>query len=208
MFRGKKWSTGIFFLKPAFICPSTWSILNTYFCNSGGAGQNSSDALTSEKMCLEHIDGLVQERRNSVALAMELCLSCTNPSIYSDGSVQDCSISSALAMEILQSCTEPLILQFTGLFQVQWVNSLTPGRCGCKLKCKFQTCVLSISCEIAFRWLPLDHTDDYSILVHVMALCCQATRYYLNQCWPKCLMPGGITRPQWVNVFEMEICDI
>ena len=28
-----------------------------------------------------HIDGLVQERRNSSALAMELCLFCTNPSI-------------------------------------------------------------------------------------------------------------------------------
>ena len=28
------------------------------------------------------IDGLVQERRNSSALAMELCLSYTNPSIY------------------------------------------------------------------------------------------------------------------------------
>ena len=29
-----------------------------------------------------HIDGLVQERRNSSALAMELRLSCTNPSKY------------------------------------------------------------------------------------------------------------------------------
>ena len=28
-----------------------------------------------------HIDGLVQERRNSSALAMELLLSCTNPLI-------------------------------------------------------------------------------------------------------------------------------
>ena len=32
-------------------------------------------------MC--HIDGLVQERHNSSALAMELCLSCINPSISS-----------------------------------------------------------------------------------------------------------------------------
>ena len=30
-----------------------------------------------------HIDGLVQERRNSSALAMELRLSCTNQSMYS-----------------------------------------------------------------------------------------------------------------------------
>ena len=31
---------------------------------------------------LAHIDGLMQERRNSIANAMELRLSCTNPSIY------------------------------------------------------------------------------------------------------------------------------
>ena len=32
---------------------------------------------------VNHIDGLVQERRNSSALATELHLSCTNPSISS-----------------------------------------------------------------------------------------------------------------------------
>ena len=31
----------------------------------------------------QHMDGLVQERRNSSALAMELCLSCTNLLRYS-----------------------------------------------------------------------------------------------------------------------------
>ena len=30
----------------------------------------------------DNFDGLVQGRRNSSALAMELCLSCTNPLIY------------------------------------------------------------------------------------------------------------------------------
>ena len=34
-----------------------------------------------------HFDGLVQERRNSSALAMELCLSCTNSLIYDHKSV-------------------------------------------------------------------------------------------------------------------------
>ena len=34
-------------------------------------------------MELLYIDGLVQERRNSSALAIELCLSCTYPLIYS-----------------------------------------------------------------------------------------------------------------------------
>ena len=33
----------------------------------------------------EYIDGLVQERRNFIANALELCLSCTNPSIWENG---------------------------------------------------------------------------------------------------------------------------
>ena len=56
-----------------------------------------------------------------------------------------------------------------------------------------------LSYEIAFRWMPLDSTDDKSTLVQVMAWCCQATCHYLNQCWPRSLTPYGITRPQWVN---------
>ena len=31
---------------------------------------------------MPHIDGLVQEKRNSSALAMELRITCTNPSNY------------------------------------------------------------------------------------------------------------------------------
>ena len=31
---------------------------------------------------LPHIDGLVQERRNSIGISLELRLSCTNPSIW------------------------------------------------------------------------------------------------------------------------------
>ena len=33
----------------------------------------------------DHFDGLVQERRNSIANALELRLSCTNPSIWDEG---------------------------------------------------------------------------------------------------------------------------
>ena len=39
-----------------------------------------------------HIDGLVQERRNSSALAMELRLSGTNPSILQYGAIIKLSI--------------------------------------------------------------------------------------------------------------------
>ena len=34
-----------------------------------------------EVVVLNYIDGLMHERRNSIALAMELRLSCINPSI-------------------------------------------------------------------------------------------------------------------------------
>ena len=54
-------------------------------------------------------------------------------------------------------------------------------------------------CEIAMRWMSLDHTDDKSTLVQVMAWCREATSHYLNQCWPRSMLPYGITRPQWVN---------
>ena len=55
----------------------------------------------------------MQERCNSSALAMELCLSYINPLMYIayiDGSVQDCSNSIANALELLKSCTKPSIL--------------------------------------------------------------------------------------------------
>ena len=57
-----------------------------------------------------YIDGLVQERRNSSALAVELRLSCTNPSTWwhhFNGLAQDCTISSVLVMEILLSSAKP-----------------------------------------------------------------------------------------------------
>ena len=46
-----------------------------------------------------------------------------------------------------------------------------------------------ISCEIAFRWLSLDITDDKSTLVQAVASYHQATSHYLNQCLPRSLMP-------------------
>ena len=55
------------------------------------------------------------------------------------------------------------------------------------------------SCEIALGWMSLNLTDDKSTLVQVMAWCRQATCHYLSQCWPRSLLPCGVTRRQWVN---------
>ena len=56
-----------------------------------------------------------------------------------------------------------------------------------------------ISCELAFIWMSLDLTDDKSTMVQVTAWCRQATSHYLSQCWPRSLLPYGVTRPQWVK---------
>ena len=46
-----------------------------------------STRTSAPTMLTQHLDGLVQERRNSSAIAMELGLSYTNPSIYCTTSV-------------------------------------------------------------------------------------------------------------------------
>ena len=64
----------------------------------------------------------------------------------------------------------------------QSVNSLAPGRFEWKFRYLiFQiisvTDVWVIFCELAFRWMSLDLTDDESTLVQVMAWCRQATSH-------------------------------
>ena len=51
----------------------------------------------------------------------------------------------------------------------------------------------------------LDHGDDKSTLVQVMAWWHQATGYYLSQCWPSSMSLFGVTRPQWVNALQVFI---
>ena len=62
--------------------------------------------------------------------------------------------------------------------------------------------ILSISCEIARRWLTQVFTDDKLTLVQVMAWCRQATSHYLRQCWPWSMSPYGVTRPQWIKTIN------
>ena len=86
----------------------------------------------------------------------------------------------------------------------QMLNSLAPGRSECDSKNVIFNLVLLIgifrsSHDNAFWWMPQELTDDKSILVQVMAWCCQATSHYLSQCWFSSLSPYGVVRPQWVN---------
>ena len=68
--------------------------------------------LTNHIREMHNIDGLVQERRNSSALAMELCFFCTNPSIHplidNDSHLKTigCAMTSSVEIFFLkQACT-------------------------------------------------------------------------------------------------------
>ena len=56
-----------------------------------------------------------------------------------------------------------------------------------------ETLELTGKCGI-IRWIPQKTFDDKSTLIQVMAWCHQAPSHYLNQCWPKSLMPNGMTQ--------------
>ena len=86
--------------------------------------------------------------------------------------------------------------------------TLAPGRSECDCKNGIFNLVLLIgifrsSHDNALRWMPQDLTDDKSILVQVMAWCCQATSHYLSQCWLSFFPPYAVTRPQWVKTLHV-----
>ena len=93
------------------------------------------------------------------------------------------------------------------------LNLLAPGRFQRNFrKVIFQLILVidgwSNSCKIVLKWIPMDLTDGKSTLVQVMAWCLQTTSHYLSQCWPRSLLPYGVTRPQWIDIFCVEMFSI
>ena len=90
------------------------------------------------------------------------------------------------------------------------VNSLAPGKSEWNLRLKTFKVILWLVvevsfCEIDLRWMSQDFIGGKSMLVQVMAWCCQATSRYPSQCWPTFMSPYGITKPQWVNSLCAEL---
>ena len=80
-------------------------------------------------------------------------------------------------------------------------DSLAPGRSGHDFKnAVLLNGVFRSPYDNALRWMSRDFTNDKSTIVQAMAWCRQAASHYLSQCWPNCVSPYDITRPQWVNV--------
>ena len=87
------------------------------------------------------------------------------------------------------------------------LNLLTPGRWGCNLesmtfKLVIQNSSMGTDYEIVLRWMPQVPTNEKSTLVQVIAWCwChQATNHCLSRCWPRSLLPYGITSMLGHNV--------
>ena len=82
--------------------------------------------------------------------------------------------------------------QIAHILRLTLINSLAPRRYGSSFKSiifkvikwnnSYGTC-----CEISFRRMPQNRTNENLILVQVMGCCRQATTHYLNQCWPTSL---------------------
>ena len=58
---------------------------------------------------------------------------------------------------------------------------------------------MSTYCKYVLMWMPLNTSDEKSILVQVMAWCHWAKINFLSQFWVGFMVPNGVTRPQSVN---------
>ena len=95
------------------------------------------------------------------------------------------------------------------------MDSLASGRWGYNLKSIIfkhisRIDVLSISCEIAFRWMPQELTDNMSTLVQVIAWCRQATSLTTNlasisQYWPRSILLYGVTISHTAVPYHSEV---
>ena len=87
------------------------------------------------------------------------------------------------------------------------IELLTPGRYGSNLKSIIFKLItnkrLDTHCEIAFKLMPQNLTNENSTLFQQMAWCHQATSYYLSQCWARSVLPCGVTKPQWVKFYKL-----
>ena len=105
-----------------------------------------------------HIDGLVQERHNFSALAMELRLSCTNPSICPPNFAHGEHVTWFVVMICFWSIL-PLSFRVSSLVPVKqpwriWVNtSYNPLKTDARTTTKERLCVHLMGCLIfPLRW--------------------------------------------------------
>ena len=129
-------------------------LLKIYAFDSVITLENGSHFVQAWRHVKNDIDGLVQERRNSSALAMELHLSCINPSIWN----------------------RHIIVLLWLLLLTTKINSSPPGQNGRhftddNFKCIFMNEKFCILIPISLKFVPKGLIDNMSALVQVMAWC-------------------------------------
>ena len=124
---------------------------------------------TDIKHYLHNVDGLVQERCNSNALALEICLSCTNPSISSSYLSHSFCFCPMFEWHLPTTFNWPWICALS-------FNTLRPGQDGCQFpegifKYIFLNENIWISIEISLKFVLKGPINNIPALVQIMAWC-------------------------------------
>ena len=159
-----------------------------------------------------YINGLVQERRNSRAIAMELCLSCTDPSIC----IVELSTHMHEWIMIIYVWVNYSHIYMSELstYMHKWISwyhwfiSLTPERCGGNFKNVIfkpisMVNIRHVSCQNICPWMPQDFFDDEATLVQVMTWCCLTKSYYVDSFWQSCYMMSPRTNELYNGVWPL-----
>ena len=149
-----------------------------------------------------HIYGLVQERRNSIANALELLLSCTNPMI-SNFSVcilptlyVRCKVSVGIVISMYES-------------QINWwLNPLRPRQNGRHFtddifKRIFVNENARISIKFSLKFVSKSPINNIPALVQIMARRRPGNKPLSEPVMVSLLTHICVTRPQWVNAKKM-----
>ena len=95
----------------------------------------------------EYIDGLVQGRRNSIANALELHLSCTKPSLYAPSAMVPLCTT---RLKMFQACQRGLFLNDISCLVIKWgisnINVIHTSSFGSLIVCVYKmTWIYSLS---------------------------------------------------------------
>ena len=135
-----------------------------------------------------HIDGLVQERCNSIANALELCLSCTKSSIWRLGTFR-------FHLQVLFYKWVTVTL----LDLSHWGKDRTVANFPDILKCIFLNENIWISIKILPKLVSKVPINNIPSLVHIMAWCQLGDKSLSEPTMASLLMCICTTQPQSLN---------
>ena len=142
----------------AMFCRHNW-------CAGTGTATCFTDKFSIWMQWKHNFDGLMQERCNSIANALELHLSCTNPLIY-------CKLNCNKLYYLAQNSSRSVI--FYDASRPQWVNTLRQRQNGRHfayniLKCIFFNENAWILLMISLKFVPKVRINNIPALVQIMA---------------------------------------